>query len=76
MKKTTPKPERSGIKVTGMRKLTLVPMIAATYFMVAGGPYGLSQYQCAENGYLALTADILVVTPLLAPHRNNDGWAS
>jgi hypothetical protein len=23
------------------RKLTLLPLIAATYFMVAGGPYGL-----------------------------------
>ena len=26
---------------TSARKLTVLPMIAVTYFMVAGGPYGL-----------------------------------
>jgi amino acid transporter len=44
-------------------KLTVVPMIAATYFMVAGGPYGLEEI-IQKTGYLA-TLLILVVTPLL-----------
>jgi len=38
-------------------------MIAATYFMVAGGPYGLEEV-VEKTGYLA-TLLILVVTPLL-----------
>ena len=46
-----------------MRKLTVVPMIAATYFMVAGGPYGLEEI-VQKTGYLASLL-ILVVTPLL-----------
>ena len=25
------------------KKLTLAPLVAATYFMVAGGPYGLEE---------------------------------
>jgi amino acid transporter len=48
-------------KVAG--KLTVVPMVAATYFMVAGGPYGLEDI-VQKTGYLA-TLLILVVTPLL-----------
>src|SRR5229473_2059723 len=38
-------------------------MIAATYFMVAGGPYGLEEV-VEKTGYLA-TLLILVITPLL-----------
>src|SRR5690349_7863746 len=38
-------------------------MIAATYFMVAGGPYGLEEV-VQKTGYLA-TLLILVITPLL-----------
>jgi amino acid transporter len=45
------------------RKISVVPMIAATYFMVAGGPYGLEEV-VQKTGYLA-TLLILVVTPLL-----------
>jgi amino acid transporter len=44
-------------------KISVVPMIAATYFMVAGGPYGLEEV-VEKTGYLA-TLLILVVTPLL-----------
>ncbi len=46
-----------------VRKMTLVPMIAATYFMVAGGPYGLEDI-VHKTGYRA-TLLILVITPLL-----------
>jgi amino acid transporter len=45
------------------RKLSVIPMITATYFMVAGGPYGLEEV-VQKTGYLA-TLLILVVTPLL-----------
>ena len=45
------------------RKLTLLPLIAATYFMVAGGPYGLEDL-IGKAGYRA-TLIILLLTPLL-----------
>ncbi|HXQ25840.1 MAG TPA: APC family permease [Candidatus Acidoferrales bacterium] len=45
------------------RKMTVVPMIAATYFMVAGGPYGLEDI-VRKTGYGA-TLLILVITPLV-----------
>ena len=45
------------------RKLTLLPLIAATYFMVAGGPYGLEDL-IGKTGYAAALG-ILVLTPLL-----------
>ncbi len=44
-------------------KLTLLPLIAATYFMVAGGPYGLEDV-VQKAGY-AGTLLILLLTPLL-----------
>jgi amino acid transporter len=44
-------------------KISVVPMIAATYFMVAGGPYGLEDI-VQKTGYSA-TLLILLVTPLL-----------
>jgi amino acid transporter len=44
-------------------KMTLAPMIAATYFMVAGGPYGLEDV-VQKTGYRA-TLLILLITPLL-----------
>ena len=44
-------------------KISVVPMIAATYFMVAGGPYGLEEV-VQKTGYLP-TLLILLVTPLL-----------
>jgi amino acid transporter len=45
------------------RRLTLLPLIAATYFMVAGGPYGLEDL-IGKAGYRA-TLIILLLTPLL-----------
>jgi len=44
-------------------KMTLLPMIAATYFMVAGGPYGLEEI-VQKTGYRA-TLLILLLTPLV-----------
>jgi amino acid transporter len=52
-----------GTTVSGSRKLTLLPLIAATYFMVAGGPYGLEDL-IGKAGYRA-TLVILLLTPLL-----------
>jgi len=43
--------------------MTVLPMIAATYFMVAGGPYGLEDV-VQKTGYAA-TLLILTITPLL-----------
>ena len=43
--------------------MTVLPMIAATYFMVAGGPYGLEEI-VQKTGYGA-TLLILLITPLL-----------
>jgi amino acid transporter len=45
------------------KKLTLAPLVAATYFMVAGGPYGLEEL-VHKSGYLAAIA-ILLLVPLL-----------
>ena len=46
-----------------LNKISVVPMITATYFMVAGGPYGLEDI-VQKTGYTA-TLLILVITPLL-----------
>jgi len=42
------------------RKVTLLGLIAATYFMVAGGPYGLEDV-VSEAGYLGAVATLLIV---------------
>jgi amino acid transporter len=52
-----------GTKVPSFGKMTVLPMIAATYFMVAGGPYGLEDI-VQKTGYRA-TLLILLITPLL-----------
>jgi amino acid transporter len=44
-------------------KLTLIPLIAATYFVVAGGPFGLEDI-VSKAGYAGAIA-ILLLTPLL-----------
>ncbi len=46
-----------------IRRVTLIGLIAATYFMVAGGPYGLEDV-IAKAGY-AHTLIILCMVPLL-----------
>ncbi len=46
-----------------MKKLTIAPLVAATYFMVAGGPYGLEEI-VAGAGYLGAIV-VLLVTPLV-----------
>src|SRR5262249_15468385 len=42
------------------RKVTLLGLIAATYFMVAGGPYGLENV-VQQAGYLWAVAALLVI---------------
>jgi amino acid transporter len=61
--RTLPIPAGEGTSVRQSRKLTLLPLIAATYFMVAGGPYGLEDL-IGKAGYRA-TLVILLITPLL-----------
>src|SRR5438270_7134843 len=45
------------------RKMTLWPLVAATYFMVSGGPYGLEEL-LAQAGYHKTLA-ILLLTPIV-----------
>ena len=45
------------------RKLTLLPLVAATYFIVAGGPYGLEDI-VSKAGYTGAIL-ILLITPLI-----------
>ncbi|HYL78069.1 MAG TPA: APC family permease [Bryobacteraceae bacterium] len=52
----TPKPAAGG-------KLRLIPLVAATYFMVSGGPYGLEEL-VRDSGYEIALA-ILLLTPLI-----------
>src|SRR5258708_22990981 len=58
---------QKGVKKNGglknVAKISVVPMITETYFMVAGGPYGLEDI-VQKTGYAA-TLLILVITPLL-----------
>ena len=46
-----------------LKKLTLLPLLAATYFMVAGGPYGLEDL-VQHTGYLTSVV-VLLLTPIL-----------
>ncbi|MGH9732592.1 MAG: amino acid permease, partial [Candidatus Acidiferrales bacterium] len=50
-------------RVRARSKISLLPLIAATYFMVSGGPYGLEDVvqMAGYGGALA----ILLITPLL-----------
>jgi amino acid transporter len=59
----SPKIGTPGAGMKTLRKISVVPMIAATYFMVAGGPYGLEDI-VQKTGYAA-TLLILIITPLL-----------
>jgi amino acid transporter len=61
--RVSPSSTGDGTTARRSRKLTLLPLIAATYFMVAGGPYGLEDV-IARTGYRA-TLVILVLTPFL-----------
>ena len=56
-----PLPKKS--RVFARSKISLLPLIAATYFMVSGGPYGLEDVvqMAGYGGALA----ILLITPLL-----------
>ena len=59
----TPNDFRKNGGLKSAAKISVVPMITATYFMVAGGPYGLEDI-VQKTGYAA-TLLILVITPLL-----------
>src|SRR5947209_2127186 len=48
---------------TSGRKLTILPLAAATYFMVSGGPYGIEEL-VQDSGY-KLALIILFLTPLI-----------
>jgi amino acid transporter len=50
-------------QVTSGRKLTLLPLAAATYFMVSGGPYGIEEV--IQNSGYKLGMLILCLTPLV-----------
>jgi amino acid transporter len=60
---TSPKSGVTNRSMKTLRKISVVPMITATYFMVAGGPYGLEDI-VQKTGYAA-TLLILLITPLL-----------
>ena len=46
-----------------MKRLTVAPLVAATYFMVSGGPYGLEEI-VAGAGYAGAIL-VLLVTPIV-----------
>jgi amino acid transporter len=52
-----------GAKASVLRKVTLLQLVAATYFMVAGGPYGLEPLVHGAGYSLAVL--VLLLTPLL-----------
>jgi amino acid transporter len=54
---------KNGGRLKTAAKISVLPMITATYFMVAGGPYGLEDI-VQKTGYAA-TLLILILTPLL-----------
>ncbi len=54
---------RESSPLPSFRKLTLLPLVAATYFMVSGGPFGIEEI-VEKSGYMG-TLLILVITPLL-----------
>jgi amino acid transporter len=58
-----PVPEPDSRQPSASRKVTLLPLIAATYFMVAGGPYGLEDL-VKYTGYFAAIG-VLLLTPLV-----------
>lgn len=51
------------LHATARRRLTLAPLVAVTYFMVAGGPYGLEELVAGAGYGIAIL--ILLVTPLV-----------
>src|SRR5690349_15483584 len=53
-------PENS---TSSRRKLTVIPLVAATYFMVSGGPYGLEEL-VQNSGYL-IALVLIVATPIV-----------
>jgi amino acid transporter len=58
-RRIVPEPPRP---VVAARRLTVAPLVAATYFMVAGGPYGLEEL-VAGAGY-GMAVVILLATPI------------
>jgi amino acid transporter len=53
----------AAVSIRAPRKLTLLPLIAATYFIVAGGPFGLEDI-VSKAGYAGAIL-ILLITPLI-----------
>lgn len=63
MSMTDAAPPPAGTATASKKAVTLIPLVAATYFMVSGGPFGLEDL-IAETGYSRAIA-VLVVTPIL-----------
>jgi amino acid transporter len=63
MKKTLVEVPPGRASLPPRRRVTLLPLVAATYFMVSGGPFGLEDL-ISDAGY-ARTIVILLATPLL-----------
>jgi amino acid transporter len=57
---TSAGPAVHSVRSSTARKVTLLGLIAATFFMVAGGPYGLEDV-VKEAGYLGAVAVLLIV---------------
>jgi amino acid transporter len=55
--------ETLAAKVRGVRRMRLLPLIAATYFMVSGGPYGLEDI-IGKAGY-GRALMLLLIIPLI-----------
>jgi amino acid transporter len=53
----------AGTKTAVLRKVTLLQLVAATYFMVAGGPYGLEDL--VKNVGYGMAGLVLLLTPLV-----------
>ncbi len=62
MKILAPPGVRSSPQPASAPKMTLIPLVAATYFMVAGGPYGLEDIVHMTGFFGAIL--ILLLTPL------------
>lgn len=65
--------EMKKIRAVSGRRLTVIPLAAATYFMVSGGPYGLEELVQSSGYRLAIV--ILLLTPLIweLAHRVHGG---
>ena len=55
------------------RKLTVLSLAAATYFMVSGGPYGMEEL-VQDTGYKLAIVILFIIPVDLEPAHRPDGW--